>query len=109
MLDNAWILNSLFVAFGVFALVTEWRANGFSLDLNSVIIMPRPGRLHPALRPSAYIGAVKHAARISGSLVLQYPLYGGLMGIITTTGLRPCCPRSSSGTPRPTPCRSSPI
>jgi short-chain fatty acids transporter len=30
---------------------------------------------------------VKHAARISGSLILQYPLYGGLMGIITTTGL----------------------
>jgi short-chain fatty acids transporter len=38
-------------------------------------------------RPIAYIHAVKNAARICGSLILQYPLYGGLMGIITTTGL----------------------
>jgi short-chain fatty acids transporter len=87
MLDNAWILNILLVAFGVFALITEWRRTGLALDLNSVIIMLVLGGLFLHLRPSAYIGAVKHAARISGSLILQYPLYGGLMGIITTTGL----------------------
>jgi short-chain fatty acids transporter len=87
MLDNAWILNILLVAFGVFALITEWRRTGFALDLNSVIIMLVLGGLFLHLRPSAYIGAVKHAARIGGSLILQYPLYGGLMGIITTTGL----------------------
>jgi short-chain fatty acids transporter len=87
MLDNAWILNILLVAFGVFALITEWRRTGFALDLNSVIIMLVLGGLFLHLRPSAYIGAVKHAARISGSLIPQYPLYGGLMGIITTTGL----------------------
>jgi short-chain fatty acids transporter len=33
------------------------------------------------------VAAIKHAARISGPLILQYPLYGGLMGIMTTTGL----------------------
>ncbi len=37
--------------------------------------------------PSAYVAAIRSAARISGPLILQYPLYGGLMGIITTTGL----------------------
>jgi short-chain fatty acids transporter len=87
MLDNAWILNILLVVFGIFALITEWRRTGFALDLNSVIIMLVLGGLLLHQRPSAYIGAVKHAARISGSLILQYPLYGGLMGIITTTGL----------------------
>jgi short-chain fatty acids transporter len=87
MLDNSWVLNILLVAFGFFALITEWRHTGFALDLNSVIVMLVLGGLLLHLRPSAYIGAVKHAARISGSLVLQYPLYGGLMGIITTTGL----------------------
>jgi short-chain fatty acids transporter len=86
-LDNAWILNLALVLFGVFALVMEWSRKGFSLDLNSVIICLVLGGLLLHWRPSAYIGAVKHAARISGSLVLQYPLYGGLMGIITTTGL----------------------
>jgi short-chain fatty acids transporter len=86
-LDNAWILNLLLVAFGIFALITEWRRTGFALDLNSVIIILVLSGLLLHLRPAAYIVAVKHAARISGSLVLQYPLYGGLMGIITTTGL----------------------
>jgi short-chain fatty acids transporter len=86
-LDNAWPLNVLLVAFGIFALVIQWRHNGFALDLNSVIISLLLGGLLLHWRPSAYIGAVKHAARISGSLILQYPLYGGLMGIITTTGL----------------------
>ena len=86
-LDNAWILNLALVLFGIFALVIEWSRKGFSLDLNSVIISLVLGGLLLHWRPSAYIGAVKHAARISGSLVLQYPLYGGLMGIITTTGL----------------------
>ena len=86
-LDNAWILNLALVLFGIFALVMEWSRKGFSLDLNSVIICLVLGGLLLHWRPSAYIGAVKHAARISGSLVLQYPLYGGLMGIITTTGL----------------------
>jgi len=86
-LDNAWILNLALVCFGIFALVKEWSHKGVSLDLNSVIICLVLGGLLLHWRPSAYIGAVKHAARISGSLVLQYPLYGGLMGIITTTGL----------------------
>jgi short-chain fatty acids transporter len=86
-LDNAWPLNALLAAFAIFALVNQWRHNGFALDLNSVIISLLLGGLLLHWRPSAYIGAVKHAARISGSLILQYPLYGGLMGIITTTGL----------------------
>jgi short-chain fatty acids transporter len=86
-LDNAWIFNFFLVGLGIFALITEWRHVGFSLDLNSVIVLLVIGGLSLHLRPSAYIAAVKHAARISGSLVLQYPLYGGLMGIITTTGL----------------------
>lgn len=86
-LDDTWILNATLALFGGFALVMEWSHKGFSLDLNSVIICLILGGVLLHGRPSAYTGAVKHAARISGSLVLQYPLYGGLMGIITTTGL----------------------
>src|SRR5271165_1141511 len=38
-LDHAWILNVLLVVFGSAALVGEWARNGFSLDLNSVIMV----------------------------------------------------------------------
>ena len=39
------------------------------------------------LRPIAYVAAIKNAARVTGPLILQYPLYGGIMGIMTATGL----------------------
>jgi short-chain fatty acids transporter len=86
-LDHAWILNLGLAAFGVFALVTELKRVHGSIDLNLVIMTLLLVGLLLHWRPVAYIAAVKHAARITGPLILQYPLYGGLMGIITTTGL----------------------
>jgi short-chain fatty acids transporter len=86
-LDEAWILNLALVFFGAFALFFELRHTHFAIDLNSVILglLLLGILLHGT--PTAYVGAVKSAARVTGSLILQYPLYGGLMGIITTTGL----------------------
>jgi short-chain fatty acids transporter len=37
--------------------------------------------------PLNYSEAVKHAAKSTGGLILQYPLYGGIMGMMTATGL----------------------
>ncbi|MEJ1978056.1 MAG: TIGR00366 family protein [Acetobacteraceae bacterium] len=37
--------------------------------------------------PIAYAGATRNAARQTGSMMLQYPIYGGIMGIISATGL----------------------
>lgn len=89
-LDNAWILNVLLACFIGFALFFEIKrlvSTGGSLDLNTVIMILLVLGLLLHFRPSAYIAAVKNAARTTGPLILQYPLYGGLMGIITTTGL----------------------
>jgi short-chain fatty acids transporter len=86
-LDRAWILNLGLGAFGIFALVIELKRVHGSIDLNLVIMTLFLVGLLLHWRPMAYIAAVKHAARITGPLIVQYPLYGGLMGIITTTGL----------------------
>lgn len=86
-LDHAWILNLGLAAFGFFALVMELKRVHGSIDLNLVIMTLVLVGLLLHWRPAAYIAAVRHAARITGPLILQYPLYGGLMGIITTTGL----------------------
>jgi short-chain fatty acids transporter len=86
-LDNAWILNVALAAIGATALVSQWRSKGFFLDLNSVILLGLLLGLVLHWRPIAYVDAVKNAARVSGSLILQYPLYGGIMGIMTATGL----------------------
>src|SRR3984885_5322733 len=86
-LDNAWILTVLLVIFIATALGMELYRTKESLDLNSVIMTLLMLGLLLHWTPAAYVAAIKHAARISGPLILQYPLYGGLMGIMTTTGL----------------------
>lgn len=86
-LEHAWILNLLLAVFGVAALIEEWTRQGFSLDLNSVIMILLVAGLLLHGTPAAYVAAVQRAARVTGSLILQYPLYGGLMGIMTGTGL----------------------
>jgi short-chain fatty acids transporter len=87
MLDQAWIINLALVIFGVSAAVVDLRRTHGVVDLNLVIMTLILLGLLLHWRPLAYIAAIKNAARISGPLILQYPLYGGLMGIITTTGL----------------------
>lgn len=86
-LDHAWILNLGLAAFGIFAVAIELKRSHGAVDLNLVIMTLVLLGLLLHWRPNAYIAAVKNAARITGPLILQYPLYGGLMGIITTTGL----------------------
>lgn len=87
MLDRAWILNIGLACLGLFAIFGELRRSHGAIDLNIVILLLVLLGLILHWRPVAYVVAIKNAARISGPLVLQYPLYGGLMGIITTTGL----------------------
>lgn len=87
MLDHAWMLNFLLVLFIACALVLEVARTHGSIDLNIVIMTLLALGLLLHGTPAAYVAAVRIAARSSGSLILQYPLYGGLMGIITTTGL----------------------
>jgi short-chain fatty acids transporter len=68
-------------------LAYAWATKGFKLDINTVIfvfLMLGIG-LHGA--PVNYVAAMNNAAKQIGSMILQYPLYGGIMGMITATGL----------------------
>ena len=86
-LEEAWILNLILVVAGIGALGLVWHQNGFSLDLNSVIFLFLIAGLLLHWRPIAYVNAINDAARVTGPLILQYPIYGGVMGIMTSTGL----------------------
>jgi short-chain fatty acids transporter len=86
-LEEAWILNLILVVAGIAALGLVWHQNGFSLDLNSVIFLFLIAGLLLHWRPIAYVNAINDAARITGPLILQYPIYGGIMGIMISTGL----------------------
>jgi short-chain fatty acids transporter len=86
-LDRAWILNLLLGGGAFFALILHWHQKESSMDLNSMILLALGIGLLFHWTPIAYVGAVKNAARVTGPLILQYPIYGGIMGIMTATGL----------------------
>jgi short-chain fatty acids transporter len=86
-LENAWILNAIVAFAGLGYIVWTWRTSGVALDINSVIFIFFCAGLLLHWRPIAYVAAVNEAARITGPLILQYPLYGGIMGMMTATGL----------------------
>jgi short-chain fatty acids transporter len=87
LLDRAWIFN-LSIVLGIAAYFARaiWLGK-FQLDINAVIIIFLGLGLLLHWRPTAYVEAMNTAARVTGSLLLQYPLYGGIMGIMTATGL----------------------
>lgn len=87
LLDRAYLLTLLAVFLGGAALVVELRRNHYSIDLNVVILILFLAGMLLHWRPAAYVAAMRQAGRFTGSLILQYPLYGGLMGIMTSTGL----------------------
>ena len=86
-LERAWLLNLIIVVGGIAALGIGWAKTGFALDINSVIFLFFIAGLLLHWTPIAYVEAVNSAARVTGPLILQYPLYGGIMGVMTATGL----------------------
>jgi len=87
LLDRAWIFNMAIVAAAALYFGRALWLGKFALDINAVILIFLALGLLLHWRPTAYAQAVSNAARVTGSLLLQYPLYGGIMGMMTATGL----------------------
>jgi short-chain fatty acids transporter len=77
-LENLWILNVLVFAAGI----TYFRISDFALNISSMIMLftITAALLHRT--PIRFIRAFTGAAKVSGPLLLQYPLYGGLVGLL---------------------------
>jgi short subunit fatty acids transporter len=64
-----------------------WYSKGFGLDINTTILIFLLVGLALQRTPIACADAIRKAARQTGSMLLQYPVYGGIMGIMMGTGL----------------------
>jgi short-chain fatty acids transporter len=87
VMDRAWSLNLSIVAATALYFGHAIFLGKFQLDINALILIFLSLGLLLHWRPVAYADAIANAARVTGSLLLQYPLYGGIMGIMTATGL----------------------
>jgi short-chain fatty acids transporter len=87
VIENAWPLTLLLVAMGVAYEWTIIATRGFMLDINGMIFIALMLGLILHWRPIRYVRAFNAAARTVGPILLQFPLYGGIMGMMTGTGL----------------------
>jgi short-chain fatty acids transporter len=87
VLNNAWLVTLLLVLMGIIYLGHLIVTGRFSLDLNLFIFIALMLGLLFHWRPIRYVHAFDSGARTVGPILLQFPLYGGIMGIMTHTGL----------------------
>lgn len=87
MLDNAWPITLLLVLMGGVYIWHLSTTKGFSLDLNMFIFVAFMLGLIFHGRPINYIRAFYAGAKTAGPIILQFPLYGGIMGMMIKTGL----------------------
>lgn len=87
MLEGSRLCALVFVVAGAAFLAMEWTRHGVNLDINTVIFIFLLAGLCLHGSPRRYVGAVTEAAKVTGPMLLQYPFYGGIMGIMAATGL----------------------
>ncbi|NTY60098.1 TIGR00366 family protein [Mycolicibacterium sphagni] len=77
-LENLWILNVLIFVAGI----AYFWVSGFALNISSMIMLLTITSALLHRTPIRFIRAFTGAAKVSGPLLLQYPLYGGLIGLL---------------------------
>jgi short-chain fatty acids transporter len=87
VLENSPLFTLLLVAMGVAYEANAIGTRGFTLDINGMIFIALMLGLIFHWRPIRYVRAFNKAARTVGPILLQFPLYGGIMGMMTGTSL----------------------
>ena len=85
-LENSWILSMIIGVIGVVFLVVYFIKKGsLSLDIVNFIFLVLGIILHKT--PIRYVRAVADAIKTCGGIVLQFPFYAGIMGMMINSGL----------------------
>jgi short-chain fatty acids transporter len=87
VIENTPVFTLLLVGMGLAYEANVITTRGFTLDINGMIFIALMLGLIFHWRPIRYVRAFNRAARTVGPILLQFPLYGGIMGIMTGTGL----------------------
>lgn len=86
-IDHSYTINMIFAALGVIYLIWHFSKKGFDLNLNIVIFIFFILGVIFHGKPINYIKAINTAIKGAGGIALQFPLYGGIQGIMIGTGL----------------------
>ncbi len=85
-MDSVWFTVILLVLAGTYAIM-HFSRNGFDLNLNIVNFLFLFLGLALHKTPVRYMNAVADATKGASGIILQFPFYGGIMGMVTMSGL----------------------
>ncbi|MEG0283484.1 MAG: short-chain fatty acid transporter [Erysipelotrichales bacterium] len=85
-LENSRILSGLIVIAGIIIIVVFFRKNGFNLGLDIVNFIFLILGLFLHKTPIAYVKAIQEGISGSAGIVLQFPFYAGIMGMMGGAG-----------------------
>ncbi|KVL22221.1 TIGR00366 family protein [Burkholderia sp. MSMB1826] len=86
-LERSCVLSALAGLFGLSVLALTYAGRIPLAGVNVVILAMLTAGVLLHGHPLAYAHAIKQATAQTGSLLIQYPLYGGIMGLMDATGL----------------------
>ena len=86
-IDHSYAINMIFGLMGLIYLYYHFSTKGFDLNLNVVIFIFFITGVILHGKPVNYIKAMNTAIKGAGGIALQFPLYGGIQGIMIGTGL----------------------
>lgn len=88
-LERHWLLAAMFIALGVAGLAMHFRAQGLVRGLNidtMVLVFVLLGMaLHGS--PASYVRAIGEGAAGTAGILIQFPIYAGIQGLLAGTGL----------------------
>ncbi len=86
-LNHAWWLSLAVFAIGALYIAFHFATHGFDLNLNLMVFVFVMVGLLAHWTPMRYVVAMKRACSNISGIVLQYPFYAGIMGMMIFTGL----------------------
>lgn len=85
-MENSMVVSMLLGALG-FGYIIYYFANGSKLGLNSVNLIFLFAGIVLHKTPANYLKTMNEAIKNTGGIVLQFPLYAGIMGMMVHSGL----------------------
>lgn len=86
-LENSWIISLLVSVMGLFFLFLYFADNGFKLNLDIVNFLFLFLGILFHWRPKHFLEAVMNAVKGASGIIIQFPFYAGIMGMMVASGL----------------------
>src|SRR5690625_4811555 len=85
--DNSFLIVLVIAIMGISIIVHHFYTNGFDLSMNMVGFILLMGGLLLHRTPTAYTKAISDSISSVSGVILQYPFYAGIAGMVVLSGL----------------------